>query len=200
MSYWGGSGDEVVLLGFDGWKVLRFYPRILEYLANCVTFFHLRLEGRVGIVDEFILDFLSVHFGERYIASLSFSDEFDQGGVEAVVGVVRNQQDSCDYYDNGDEESNRRRGSHKKPRPGLPARHSTGIIHRMNLEAVLDFLNDEMTLPNGRKLRDTLPADLWLLDDVIVPILATTAEGLPRTPCATIVSPCDTTSGPKAAR
>lgn len=40
----------------------------------------------------------------------------------------------------------------------------------MNLHAALDFLKDEMSLPDDRRLRHTLPADPWIEEKMLVPI------------------------------
>lgn len=49
----------------------------------------------------------------------------------------------------------------------------------MSVEEALDFIRDELSLPDGRRLRETLPADEWVERDVLEPILATDDEGLP---------------------
>ncbi|MGB2693765.1 MAG: terminase TerL endonuclease subunit [Dehalococcoidia bacterium] len=45
--------------------------------------------------------------------------------------------------------------------------------------ATLDFIRNELSLPDGRKLAETLPTDPWLVDDVLKPILATDDDGGP---------------------
>jgi len=52
----------------------------------------------------------------------------------------------------------------------------------MKLEGALDPIRDEMTLPDGRKLGAVLPADPWIEEKLLVPILATAEEGLPQHP------------------
>ncbi len=56
----------------------------------------------------------------------------------------------------------------------------------MNLNAALDFIQDEMTLPDGRRLREVLVNDPWIVDDVLRPILAVGKDGLPQYPSAWI--------------
>src|SRR3990172_4751799 len=52
----------------------------------------------------------------------------------------------------------------------------------MDTDAALAFIKDEMSLPDGRRLRDTLPADPWVEEKVLRPILATGEDGLPQHP------------------
>lgn len=45
--------------------------------------------------------------------------------------------------------------------------------------ATLDFIREELSLPDGRRLAETLPSDPWLERDVLGPILATDGDRLP---------------------
>jgi phage terminase large subunit-like protein len=49
----------------------------------------------------------------------------------------------------------------------------------MNNERLLSFIKEQLSVPDGRPLAETLPADPWLEHDVFRPILATDDAGLP---------------------
>ncbi len=44
----------------------------------------------------------------------------------------------------------------------------------------VDFVMDTTILPTGDRLRDVISRDAWLRDDVLVPVFAVDADGLPR--------------------
>jgi phage terminase large subunit-like protein len=47
------------------------------------------------------------------------------------------------------------------------------------VDQAIDFIKDTLTLPDGRRWRDTLPADPWI-EDMLRAILSTGEDGLPR--------------------
>jgi len=52
----------------------------------------------------------------------------------------------------------------------------------LDADAALDFLREHMSLPDGRRLRETMPDDPWIEADVLRPILAVNGDGLPLHP------------------
>jgi phage terminase large subunit-like protein len=56
----------------------------------------------------------------------------------------------------------------------------------VNLDAALDLIRDEMTLPDGTRLGSVLFYDPWIVDNVLTPVLETDDAGLPAHPLSYI--------------